>query len=111
MSYHDADRLELILELIDLLRRRHAALSRDAFLASRDDVDLAAFRLSVIGENSQKLSPDLKARHAQIDWSAAYAMRNVIVHEYLAIDARLVWSTISDDLEALADVCRAELGR
>jgi uncharacterized protein with HEPN domain len=109
LSYRDEDRLELILELIGLLNRRLEGRSRQQFLADRDEIDLTAYRLSVIGENCGKLSPDVKNRHAHIDWTGMIAMRNVIAHDYLGVDAKLAWETIGEDLDTLAAMCRSEL--
>ena len=39
------------------------------------------------------------------------AIRNVIAHDYLGVDAKLVWETLGEDLDVLADACRTELGR
>jgi uncharacterized protein with HEPN domain len=107
----DADRLDLMIEPIDKIRARTSGLSEAAFIEDDDQVDLTAYRLSTIGEQSRKLSPELKSRHPTIDWRAIYAMRNIIAHEYRLINARIVWQTIVRDLEALKTMCTAELAR
>ncbi len=109
MTYRDEDRLDLILELISLLHRRLDGVSKEQFLSDRDEIDLTAYRLSVIGENCAKLAEDIRARHSHIDWSGMVAMRNVIAHDYLGIDAKLVWETLGEDLDELAVVCSKEL--
>lgn len=109
MSYREDERLELVLELIEHLNRRLDGVLRDGFLADKDEIDLTAYRLSIIGENCSKLSEDLKARHIGIDWIGMVAMRNVIAHDYDAVDPSLVWETLGEDLTALAAMCRAEL--
>lgn len=109
MNYRDEDRLRVILELIAHIDRRINGVSREHFLNDQDEIDLTAYRLAIIGENCGKLAPELRARHSDIDWVGMYAMRNVIAHDYVGIDAKLVWDTIGD-LVSLAAVCRAELG-
>ena len=110
MSYRDEDRMELILELIGDLNRRLNGMSRERFLKDRDEIDLTAYRLSIIGENCSKLAAEIRERHSQIDWIGMYAMRNVIAHDYAGIDAKLVWDSLGEDLVALGEACRAELG-
>lgn len=110
MSYRDEDRLALILELIDHVDRRLADMTRAQFLEDRDEIDLTAYRLSIIGENCSKLAPDIRQRNAQIDWSAMVAMRNVVAHDYAGIDAKLVWAALGEDIAVLAEVCAKELG-
>lgn len=109
MNDRDVDRLDQILELIDHIDRRMDGMSREDFLADRDEVDLTAFRLAAIGEATRKLSDELKSRHPRIGWAAIYGMRNIIAHDYGAINPERVWQVLGDDLEALAIVCRQEI--
>ena len=110
MSYRDEDGLELILELVGHIERRSQGLSKARFLSDRDEIDLMAYRLSIIGEASGKLSQEIRARNAHIDWISISAMRNVIAHDYRGVDPEIVWETLGEDLASLAQVCRAELG-
>ena len=109
MNDRDIDRLELILELIDHVERRTDGIARAQFEADKDEVDLTAFRLAAIGEEANKLSHEIKARHPGIEWTEIYAMRNVIVHDYGKIDPVRVWRVLGTSLRTLAEVCRAEL--
>jgi uncharacterized protein with HEPN domain len=107
----DIDRLELIVELIDHIRRRLADLTEDAFLNDHDEIDLTSFRLLHIGEATHKLSADIKARNPALPWAAIYQMRNVISHDYPAIIPQRIWDTATDKLDDLHALCRAELAR
>ncbi len=107
----DIDHLEQILDLITAIERRSSSIDRERFEADRDESDLAAFRLSHIGEISRKLSADLRSRHPNIDWRSIYGMRNIIAHDYGAILPRLLWNVIVKDLAALSETCSAELER
>jgi uncharacterized protein with HEPN domain len=111
VSYRDEDRLALILELISHIKRRIADMSRAQFLEDRDEIDLTAYRLSIIGENCNKLAIEIRERYPHIDWSAMIAMRNVIAHDYAGIDAKLVWAALGEDIASLAKVCQKELDR
>jgi uncharacterized protein with HEPN domain len=103
--------LELILELIGRIDGRLDDIDRNSFIADRDEADLTAFRLSHIGESTRKLPAEMKARHPGIPWIRMVDMRNVISHEYGAIDPARIWKTATEDLDALAAVCTAELAR
>jgi uncharacterized protein with HEPN domain len=104
------DRLELILEMIAHVIRRTADTTEAEFLSDRDEVDLTAYRLAVIGETTYKLTDELKSRHPQILWADIYGMRNVIVHDYESIKPERVWDVLGHNLDELAVVCRLELG-
>jgi uncharacterized protein with HEPN domain len=109
MSSQDFHKLELIMQMIGHLRRRLQPISLRAFLGDIDEIDLTSFRLAVIGELTSKLSAALKSRHPQIDWPSIYAMRNIIVHDYGAIEPERLWAVFVKDIASLAEVCRKEL--
>jgi len=96
--------LALIAEAIDDIARRFGDMALDVFVADRDEQALAAFRMSIIGENANKLSAELKARHPDIPWSDMVAFRNIVSHEYHRIDPALVWEAMQalDDIAAMA---------
>jgi len=102
--------LALIAEAIADIRRRFADMPLDRFLGDRDEQALASFRLSIIGENANKLSSSVRERHPEIPWSDMVAFRNIVSHEYHRIDAALVWEALHalDDVDAMVG---AELGR
>ena len=97
--------------MIGHLRRRLTPLSERSFLADIDEIDLTAFRLAAIGEVSSKLSEALKERHPHIHWPSIYAMRNLIVHDYEAIEPERLWAAFLNDIDALAAVCEAEIAK
>lgn len=111
MVKSDRDYLELIVSLVEHVQRRLAGAQWDDFRQDADEIDLTAFRLLHIGEASKKLSQAFKARHPDIPWLAIQAMRNIISHEYLGVDAPMIWHTATNDLEPLVTVCRNEIAR
>ena len=110
MSSQDFHQLELIVQMSGHLRRRIQPISLRAFLGNIDEIDLTSFRLAVIGELTSKLSAALKSRHPHIDWPSIYAMRNIIVHDYGAIEPERLWAVFVKDIASLAEVCGKELG-
>lgn len=80
-------------------------------MADEDELDLAAFRLALIGETANRLPVAIKERHPEIGWAAMYVMRNIISHDYGSIDPVRVWQTVQEYLDPLEAVCRAELAR
>ena len=102
--------LSLIGEAIADIHRRFGDMAFDAFLADRDEQALAAFRLSIIGENANKLSAELRARHPEIPWADMVAFRNIVSHEYHRIDPALVWEALNA-LDKIAAMVNDELGK
>ena len=58
-------------------------------------------QMEIIGEASNHISDDTKARFSKIEWSQIIGMRNVFVHEYFGVDSSLVWEIIKDDVPDL----------
>jgi uncharacterized protein with HEPN domain len=96
--------LRLIAEAVDDIQRRMSGADLASFLLDRDEQALAAFRLSIIGENANKLSQDLKSRHPDLPWAEMVAFRNIVSHEYHRIRPERVWDTANslDDIAAMA---------
>lgn len=52
----------------------------------------------IIGEASTRITKDFKDKYPQIPWATIIAMRNIIVHEYMRTDYRIIWQTSKKDL-------------
>jgi uncharacterized protein with HEPN domain len=102
--------LRLIDEAIDDVQRRIRDADLISFLQDRDEQALTAFRLSIIGENANKLSQELKSRHPELPWVEMVAFRNIVSHEYHRIRPERVWDAALalDDLAAMVE---AEMAR
>ena len=86
--------------------------TKESFLdadASWTAQDIIARRLSIIGEAAASLSrkyPDFCEKHPEIPFRMIIGMRNILIHDYGAIDWMLVWDTIQQDIPPLfAHVC------
>jgi uncharacterized protein with HEPN domain len=64
-------------------------------------VDSVCFRLIQIAEDSGKLSEAFKEKHSEIPWKMVSGLRNHIVHDYGAIDKRIVFQTATFDIPLL----------
>ena len=68
--------------------------------------------LTVIGEASSKISPELRARHGEVPWQRVAAVRHRIVHDYSGLDYELLWQVVEVFVPELAEeaegVFRAE---
>ncbi len=101
--------MEHILHAVEAIERS-AAKGRARFRADEDAYDAGLRRLHTIAESTQRLSQALRERHPEIPWARIAGFRNRIVHAYIDIDPDLVWSVIQEELPALAQLARSELG-
>jgi uncharacterized protein with HEPN domain len=100
----------LLHDMIDSAERISSLLcgmTRDEFLdpASVAVQDAVLYRLVVIGEAAAPLlakHPDFCRQHPEAPWKSARAMRNFVVHDYMAIDMERVWETAAVSIPELA---------
>ena len=64
-------------------------------------VDSILFRVIQIAENSMKLDEDFQKKNSHIPWRAIRGMRNMIVHNYGAVDLSIVYDTVSNSIPEL----------
>lgn len=99
----DDERLEHILESIEVLGEYVQGADLDRLSANRMMQDAVIRRLTIIGEAANNLSARLKSRYPDIPWRLMADLRNVIVHEYHRVDWQIVWDVVTRDLPALVD--------
>lgn len=80
---------------------RLVARGRAAYDDDDDDEMLRLAAESVIhrlGEAVNRLSCEVTIANPQVQWRGMKAMRNVVAHQYGAIDHHLVWNSLADHL-------------
>ncbi len=77
----------------------------DEFYIKNEQMNFNACQilLLVIGEESKKISNDLKAEHAKIPWNLISGLRNRIAHDYRSIDPNVSFDIIQNYLAPLKD--------
>ena len=89
--------------VIECIRRigEDSAPGRTAVFASRTLQDAIVRNLQVLCESTQRIAEPHKQRHPEIDWPSISGMRNVLVHDYFAVDFETVWLVVTRDIPAL----------
>lgn len=75
--------------------------SYEQFLNSPWDQAALTRHLEIIGEAASQVSTEYKDAHPEIPWRRMSDFRNVLIHEYFAIDPLLVWEIIEKDIPTL----------
>lgn len=75
---------------------------------TRDDFDndevlflALAHLVQIIGESARRLSKQFCETHTNIPWKAIIGMRHKVVHDYMDIDANVLWDTVTKELPPL----------
>ena len=64
-------------------------------------VDSIMFRVIQIAESSMKLDEEFQKKNSHIPWRAIRGMRNMIVHNYGAVDLAIVYDTVANSIPEL----------
>lgn len=112
-ALRDGDYLEHIRDAITRISRYLAGKIEADFLGDELVQDGVIRNLEIIGEAVTKLSPELKARYADVPWGEISGMRNRLIHGYISVNLEIVWSTVQkvvpDFFGKITDIQR-ELG-
>lgn len=57
--------------------------------------------LEIIGEAAKHLSDALKNKYSSINWMDISDFRNILVHEYFAVDYSMIWDIILNEIPGL----------
>ena len=101
------ERIRDILDAISEIQAFTMGMNYDAFKADAKTIRAVELDFIVIGEAANQLPADIEERHPEIPWSLMRAMRNCLVHVYFAVDPRLLWDTIHNDLPVLVPPLQA----
>lgn len=95
--------------VLECIRRARgdSAPGREAVIASRTHQDSILPNLQNLCESTQRIDERHKREHPEIDWPSIAGMRNVLVHEYFAVDFETVSQIIERDLDPLEEAVAA----
>lgn len=94
-----------ILEAVGKIKRYTAGLTYDTFIEDSKTLDAVIRNFEIIGEAANKLPDDFKDKYLAIDWFRIIGFRNRIVHDYMGVDYKIVWTIIQNDIDKLcADI-------
>jgi uncharacterized protein with HEPN domain len=101
--------LRHILDCIEAIREYTAGGSK-SFFSDRKTRKAVIRELQEIAESTQHISADLKRRQANIPWRDIAGFRNVLVHDYLGLNLKRIWSIVERDVPDLELRIRGALG-
>lgn len=92
-----------IRDSLDKITLYAIAHTYEAFTQSDWDQAAVLRYLEVIGEAANKLEDTFRQLHPEIPWREVIDLRNVIIHDYINVDTKIIWRIITSDVPTLKE--------
>ena len=95
--------------LVDILESAKIALdyvadkSWEEFYEDIQCQDAVLRRIEIIGEAARHISPQTQKKYPHIPWREMTVLRNLVIHQYDAVDINQVWDTAQNKLRPLVE--------
>ncbi|OGK10440.1 hypothetical protein A2767_01120 [Candidatus Roizmanbacteria bacterium RIFCSPHIGHO2_01_FULL_35_10] len=98
--------IQHILEAIQAIEQFTKDVIYEEFLKNKEKHSAVVRQFEIIGEAINQLEKFLEEKNRSlkdvgVPFEAIIEMRNILIHEYFAVDLELVWDTIQKDLPDL----------
>jgi uncharacterized protein with HEPN domain len=97
----DQARLLHILDAISEIEDYTNDLNFEGFFRSSMARFASIKQLEIIGEAANHISPEIIDKYSDVEWRRIIALRNILIHEYFGVDAKIVWDIIKEDIPNL----------
>jgi uncharacterized protein with HEPN domain len=93
--------LDDIVAAIDKIASFTAGFSEQQFADDPKTLDAVIRNLEIIGEAAKNVPEDIRQRFPTIEWRKAAGMRDLLIHQYFAVDIDIVWDIVRNKLPQL----------
>jgi uncharacterized protein with HEPN domain len=93
--------LKHILDAIENIEEYLSGASYEDFSSNKMMVDAVVRELEIIGEASANITSGFQKEHPDVMWAKMKATRNFLIHEYFAVNTKIVWDTCKENLPEL----------
>jgi len=76
-------------------------LTLNDFRGDTKTLDAVVRNLEVIGEAAKKVPGDVRSQIPGVDWQRMGGLRDILIHEYFAVDVEIVWDVVQSKTEDL----------
>jgi uncharacterized protein with HEPN domain len=90
-----------IVDSAEIMRAEIRGMTEAEFLASQTAKDAVCFRFIAIGHAASQITEETRALLKDIPFERMRGMRNVLAHDYTAIDYARVWQSAAHDVPLL----------
>ena len=101
MNERDEIRLR---EMLDAAREAHTythGRTRESLNDERVIARALERTIEIVGEAGSRISVETRQQYPEINWKQIIGMRNIIVHDYLAVDYDIIWDVAANQIPEL----------
>jgi uncharacterized protein with HEPN domain len=91
-----------ILDAVEKIKKYTSGFIYEDFIEDSKTLDAVIRNFEIIGEAANRLPDEFKGNNLAIDWFRIIGFRNRIVHDYMGVDYKIVWTIIQRDLDKLS---------
>ena len=96
-----------MIDLVESVAEAVRGMDFATFAADRYRSKAVIRDIEILGEAARHVPPEVRARAADIPWKQLVATRNVLIHNYVALDLEIVFRTATVSVPSI----RAQLER
>ena len=93
--------IDRMLLCIGKIEKFKVGLGKDTFILEEEKTGAIEFELVVLGDLTNRLTDEFKAKTNYIKWADIKGLRNRLVHDYDGINFDDLWNTINEDIPKL----------
>jgi len=87
--------------ILEAIEKIETYIGRQAFSEFKKDkqlIDAVIRNFEIIGEASNRIPDEFRAKYPEIDFGSAIGMRHRVIHGYDEVNLDFIWSTTKKDL-------------
>jgi len=93
--------LEDILAAIAKIVQYVEGMSEQDLIEDERTFDAVLRNLEVIGEATKRIPEAVRTQAPEVEWRKVAGLRDVLIHQYAAIDAAIIWDIIRNHMPQL----------
>lgn len=97
----DSVYLKHILECVNNILNYTKDVSDKEFFSNKMMKDAVVRNFEIIGEATKRISLKTRDKYKNVEWRKMSGIRDKLIHDYLEIDYKVIWFTVTDILQNL----------